>query len=146
MSVESITEGRITAITRRFIVLTILAAMLALGLVKLALPIVQDALGLGDPVVILAEVRLINQCPLADSSFAIRNTNTGRSIPFSNGRAQIEGAQGTYLQIVLASRFDDVTFSGEKQRIKPQMTMTADCTSGERMRGVMDGIGDKFGN
>jgi len=39
-----------------------------------------------------------------------------------------------------------VIFSGEKQRIKPQMTMTADCDSGERMRGVMDGIGDKFGN
>jgi hypothetical protein len=45
---------------------------------------------------------------------------------------------------VLASRFDGVIFSGEKQRIKPQMTMTADCDSGERMRGVMDGIGDKF--
>jgi len=41
--------------------------------------------------VILAEVRLINQCPLADHSFAIRNTDTGRSIPFSNGRARIEG-------------------------------------------------------
>jgi hypothetical protein len=47
---------------------------------------------------------------------------------------------------VLASRFDSVTFSGEKQRITPQMTLTADCTSGERMRGVMDGISDKFGN
>jgi len=117
-----------------------------LGLVKLVLPIVQDALNTGDGAVIRAEVRLINQCPLADSSFAVRNTDTGRSIPFSNSRAQIEGAQGTYLQIVLASRFDSVTFSGEKQRIKPQMTMTADCASGERMRGVMDGIGDKFGN
>ena len=132
--------------TRRAIVLTILAAVVVLGLVKLLLPIVQDALHSGDGAVIRAEVRLINQCPLADSSFAVRNTDTGRSIPFSNGRAQIEGSQGTYLQIVLASRFDDVTFSGEKQRIKPQMTMTADCTSGERMRGVMDGIGDKFGN
>jgi hypothetical protein len=131
--------------TRRSIVLTILAAMLALGLVKLALPIVQDALGLGDPVVFLAEVRLINQCPLADHSFAIRNTDTGRSIPFSNGMARIEGESGTYLQIVLASQFDGVTFSGEKQRIQAQMTMTADCDTGERMRGVMDGIGDKFG-
>ncbi|WP_165821653.1 hypothetical protein [Thalassobacter stenotrophicus] len=54
----------------------------------------------------------------------------------------IEGDRGTYLQIVLASRFDGVTFSGEKQRITPQMTMTADCTSGERMRG----IDDKFAN
>jgi hypothetical protein len=130
--------------TRRSIVLMILAAVVVLGLVKLALPTVQDALGLGDPLVILAEVRLINQCPLADHSFAIRNTDTGRSIPFSNGRARIEGVSGTYLQIVLASRFDGVIFSGEKQRIKPQMTMTADCDSGERMRGVMDGIGDKF--
>ncbi|MBR2573940.1 MAG: hypothetical protein IKE14_06385 [Loktanella sp.] len=132
--------------TRRAIVLTILAAVVALGLVKLVLPIVQDALNTGDGAVIRAEVRLINQCPLADSSFAVRNTDTGRSIPFSNGMARIEGASGTYLQIVLASRFDGVTFSGEKQRIKAQMTMTADCNSGERMRGVMDGIGDKFGN
>jgi hypothetical protein len=95
--------------------------------------------------VISAEVRLINQCPLADHSFAIRNTDTGRSIPFSNGMARIEGESGTYLQIVLASQFDGVTFSGEKQRIQAQMTMTADCDTGERMRGVMDGIGDKFG-
>jgi len=130
--------------TRRAIALTILAAVVALGLVKLLLPIVQDALHSGDGAVIRAEVRLINQCPLADSSFAVRNTDTGRSIPFSNGRARIEGVSGTYLQIVLASRFDGVIFSGEKQRIKPQMTMTADCDSGERMRGVMDGIGDKF--
>ena len=132
--------------TRRAIVLTILAAVVALGLVRLVLPIVQDALHTGDGAVIRAEVRLINQCPLADSSFAVRNTDTGRSIPFSNGMARIEGDRGTYLQIVLASRFDGVTFSGEKQRIKAQMTMTADCNSGERMRGVMDGIGDKFGN
>jgi len=131
--------------TRRSIVLMILAAVVVLGLVKLALPTVQDALGLGDPLVILAEVRLINQCPLADHSFAIRNTDTGRSIPFSNGMARIEGESGTYLQIVLASQFDGVTFSGEKQRIQAQMTMTADCDTGERMRGVMDGIGDKFG-
>ena len=132
--------------TRRSIVLMILAAVVVLGLVRFVLPIVKDALHTGDGAVIRAEVRLINQCPLADSSFAVRNTNMGRSIPFSNGRAQIEGAEGTYLQIVLANRFDSVTFSGAKQRIKPQMTLTADCASGERMRGVMDGIGDKFGN
>jgi hypothetical protein len=100
----------------------------------------------GKPQQITSDVRLINQCHLADSSFALRNADTGRSIQFFNGRAQIDGAQGAYLQIVLASRFDDVTFSGEKQRIKPQMTMTADCNSGERMHGVMNGIGDKFGN
>jgi hypothetical protein len=130
--------------TRRSIVLMILATVVALGLVRLVLPIVQDALNTGDGAVIRAEVRLINQCPLADSSFAVRNTDTGRSVPFSNGMARIEGAKGTHLQIVLASRLDSVTFNGDKQRIKPQMTLIADCTSGERMRGVMDGIGDKF--
>jgi hypothetical protein len=132
--------------TRRSIFLMILAAMVAVGPIKLVLPVMQDALNTVDGAVIRAEVRLINQCPLADSSFALRNTDTGRSVQFSNGRAQIGGQQGTYLQIVLASRFDDVTFSGIKQRIKPQMTMTADCNNGERMRGVMDGIGDKFAN
>ena len=128
--------------------LAILAALLAAiaGVAYLFRKELASALYMGPPRMITAEVRLINQCPLADSSFAARNTDTGRSIPFSNGRAQIEGAQGTYLQIVLASRFDSVTFSGEKQRIKAQMTLTADCASGERMRGVMDGIGDKFGN
>ena len=75
--------------TRRSIVLTILAAVVALGLVKLLLPIAQDALNTGDGAVIRAEVRLINQCPLANSSFAVRNTDTGRSIQFSSGRAQI---------------------------------------------------------
>ena len=69
--------------------------MVAAGLAKLALPVVQDILNTGDGALIRADVRLINQCPLADSSFAVRNTDTGRSIPFSNGRAQIEGAQGT---------------------------------------------------
>ena len=102
--------------TRRSIVLTILAAVVALGLVKLLLPIAQDALNTGDGAVIRAEVRLINQCPLANSSFAVRNTDTGRSIPFSNGMARIEGAKGTYLQIVLASRLDSVTFNGYKNR------------------------------
>jgi hypothetical protein len=66
--------------TRRAIVLTILAAVVVLGLVRLVLPIVQDALHTGDGAVIRAEVRLINQCPLANSSFAVRNTNTGRSM------------------------------------------------------------------
>jgi hypothetical protein len=75
--------------TRRSIVLMILAAVVVLGLVKLLLPIVQDALHTGDGAVIRAEVRLINQCPLADSSFAVRNTDTGRSIPFSKSYCQI---------------------------------------------------------
>jgi hypothetical protein len=121
-------------------------AVVLVNLIYTGWPEIRDFLLVGEPQKITSEVRLINQCTLADSSFAVRNTNTGRSIQFSNGRAQIEGAQGTFLQIVLASRFEDVTFSGEKQRIKPQMTMTADCNSGERMRGAMDGIGNKFGN
>ena len=132
--------------TRRDNALMILAAVVAVGLMQLALPAIQDSLRMGAPEIIRAQVRLINTCPLADSSFALRNTDTGRSVAFANGTAQIEAERGTYLQIVLANRFDSVTFNGEKQRIKVRMTMTADCNSGERMRGVMDGLGDKFGN
>lgn len=132
--------------TRRDNALMILAAVVAVSLMQLALPAIQDGLRMGEPEIIRAQVRLINTCPLADSSFAVRNTDTGRSVPFSNGTAQIEAERGTYLQVVLASRFKDVTFDGEKQRIKVRMTMTADCSQGERMRGVMDGLGDKFGN
>jgi len=130
---------------RRDNVVILLGSVLAVGLVYFALPAIHSALRIGEGAVISAEVRLINQCPLVDSSFALRNTDTGRSIQFSNGTARIEGARGTYLQIVLANRFDGASFDGEKQRIQAQMTMTADCDTGERMRGVMDGIGDKFG-
>jgi hypothetical protein len=129
---------------RRDNAVIMLGSVLAVGLVYFALPTIHSVLRIGAPEIIHASVRLINNCPLADSSFVLRNTQTGRNIPFYNGIAHTEAERGTYLQIVLASRFNDVIFNGEKQRIKVRMTMTADCNQGERMRGVMDGIGDKF--
>jgi hypothetical protein len=130
---------------RRDNAVIMLGSVLAVVLVYFALPAIHSSLRIGEPKIIRASVRLVNNCPLADHSFTLRNTQTGRSTPFYNGIAHTEAERGTYLQIVLASRFNDVIFNGEKQRIRVRMTMTADCSSGDRMRGVMDGIGDKFG-
>ena len=124
----------------------IASGVLLLGsLIVLAWPDIRNIIRLAEPQNITAQVQLINKCQIASSNFVVRNTKTGRSAQFSNGVARIDAVEGTYLQLGLVSRFSDVSFNGEQQRAKNMMRMTAGCIQGERMRGVVDGLGGTFG-
>jgi len=45
----------------------------------------SEALYMGPPRMIVAEVRFTNNCPIADSNFVLKDTTSGRTVPFSNG-------------------------------------------------------------
>ena len=117
-----------------------LGVLAAVVVTYMLLPHIRNALRFGPPPTVSAEIRLINECAIADSHFAVRNPVTGHDTAFINGLARIDAEAGTFLHLILAREFDDVAFSREKHHVKSQMTLTARCTGG-----VMQRIGRIFG-
>ena len=104
------------------------------------LPHIRSALRFGPPPTVSAEIRLINECAIADQHFAVRNPVTGHDTAFTNGLARIDAEEGTFLHLTLVQEFDSLAFHSENHRVKSRMTLTARCTGG-----VMQRIGRIFG-
>ena len=115
-------------------------------LVYLYWPEIRHATRLGEPQQITAEVQLNNRCPIKDTDFIVRQIKTNRTAAFSNGVARIAVLEGDYVELQLTARYGEVQFNGIRQRASKSMTLTADCSKGERMQGTMDSMRNKFGD
>lgn len=121
-------------------------ALVLLYLTYKGWPEIRHFLRVGEPQQITAEVRLTNRCSIPDDSFVVRQIKTNRTAAFSNSLARIDVLEGDYLELQLNARYREVQFNGFRQRATRNMTMTADCGTGERMQGTMDSMRDRFGN
>jgi len=97
---------------------------------------------------IVAEIELVNNCPVPARYFAVQNTATGRHFRFSGDPPMVRAKtkQGDPLKLVLDPKYDEVAYDGVNFKATAFQRVTADCSFGKRQRGVTEGLRDSFGN
>lgn len=96
--------------------------------------------------IILVKIKLENRCSFDDSVFLVVHKDTGRTVPFNNGVANINVEEGSDLTLALSPLYPDFRYDGIPQEAKAQMTMIADCSASPRMQMIMDSMKESFKN
>lgn len=93
---------------------------------------------------IIAEIELVNECDVPASYFAVKKLESGRTYSLAKGSASFDAVQGEKLQLVLSPHYKDVEYDGMVFKAREFQRITADCSFGERQRGVTDGLKSTF--
>jgi len=95
---------------------------------------------------IIARVTLKTNCELDPKAFAIKNINTGEVREFQHGEAFIKAALADELRVVLAEKFDQVTFEGEVVPVKQKLEIFQDCSEPVGIAGIFKSFNAQFSN
>ena len=96
--------------------------------------------------VILVKIQLENRCSFDEDVFIVRHKDTGRTVGFNNGIANINVKEGSDLVLALSPLYPNFRYDGVPQPAKPQMEMIADCSASPRMQMIMDSMKESFKN
>ena len=77
---------------------------------------------------IISEIKLINKCQLDSKYFIVRDLESGKSAPFTNGFAKLATKTKSSLQLQLSPSVKNVTFAGNAVAAKKKMKLVADCS------------------
>ena len=77
---------------------------------------------------ITAEIKLVNKCQLDSKYFIVRDLESGKSAPFTNGFAKLATKTKSSIQLQLSPSVKNVTFSGNAVAAKKKMKLVADCS------------------
>jgi len=97
-----------------------------------------------EAVPIRAEIELINECDVPSSYFAIKVMGSGRTYSLAKGRTSVDAIKGEKMQLVLSPSVKEVEYDGTIFKAAAFQRITADCSFGERQRGVTDGLKSTF--
>ena len=97
------------------------------------------------PKFIVAQVQLVNNCPLRESAFRVQDLTTGKITAFSGGNARVNTVTTHYLTLSLARKYDDVVFSGTPVRATENMKLTADCQTSEKENATFQSLRKSLG-
>lgn len=95
---------------------------------------------------IIARVTLKTNCELDPKAFAIKNINTGEVREFQHGEAFIKAALVDELMVVLAEKFDQVSFEGEVVSAKQKLEIFQDCSEPIGIAGIFKSFNTQFSN
>ena len=76
---------------------------------------------------ITAEIKLVNKCQLDSKYFIVRDLESGKSAPFTNGFAKLATKTKSSIQLQLSPSVKNVTFAGNAVAAKKKMNLVADC-------------------
>ena len=96
--------------------------------------------------VILVKIKLENRCSFNEEVFIVVHTDSGRTVGFNNGVANINVREGSELVLALSPLYPDFRYDGVPQPAKPQMDMIADCSASPRMQMIMESMKESFKN
>ncbi len=96
--------------------------------------------------IILVKILLENRCSFDENVFIVVHKDSGRSVNFNNGVANINVAEGSELVLALSPLYPDFRYDGVPQPAKPKMNMIADCSASPRMQMIMDSMKESFKN
>ena len=122
-----------------------LVAILGVGIVGLYMLMTMPQFLKVAPKPIVAQVQLVNNCPLRESAFRVQDLTTGKITGFSGGNARINTATTHYLTLALAKKYDDVVFSGTPVRATENMKLTADCQTSEKENATFQSLRKSLG-
>ena len=77
---------------------------------------------------ITAEIKLVNKCQLDSKYFIVRDLESGKSAPFTNGTAKLATKTKSSIQLQLSPSVKNVTFAGNAVAAKKKMKLVADCS------------------
>ena len=77
---------------------------------------------------ITAEIKLVNKCQLDSKYFIVRDLESGKSAPFTNGFAKLATKTKSSIQLQLSPSVKSVTFAGNAVAAKKKMKLVADCS------------------
>ena len=77
---------------------------------------------------ITAEIKLVNKCQLDSKYFIVRDLESGKSAPFTNGFAKLATKTKSSIQLQLSPSVKNVTFAGNAVAAKKKMKLVADCS------------------
>lgn len=122
-----------------------LLAILVVGIVGAYTFITKAQFFEVSPKPIVAQVQLVNNCPLRESAFRVQDLTTGKIAVFSGGNARIKTVTTHNLTLSLAKKYDDVVFSGTPVRAKENMKLTADCQTSEKENATFQSLRKSLG-
>ena len=96
--------------------------------------------------IILVKIKLENRCSFSDNVFIVVHKDSGRSVPFNNGIANINVQEGSDLTLALSPLYPDFRYDGVPEPAKSQMVMIADCSASPRMQMIMESMKESFKN
>ena len=96
--------------------------------------------------VILVKIKLVNKCSFHEDVFIITHKDSGRTVQFNNGLANINVKEGSELTLGLSPLYPDFRYDGVPQPAKSDMTMIADCSASPRMQMIMESMKESFKN
>ena len=79
-------------------------------------------------------------------AFAIKNKNTGEVREFQHGEAFIKATMADELMVVLAEKFDQVSFEGEVVPVQQKLEIFQDCSQPVGIAGVFRSFNAQFSN
>ena len=96
--------------------------------------------------IILVKIKLVNKCSFQEDVFIVTHKESGRTVQFNNGLANINVEEGSDLTLALSPLYPDFRYDGVPQPAKSDMTMIADCSASPRMQMIMESMKESFKN
>lgn len=83
----------------------------------------------GERDIIVAHIKLDNQCEIDDHVFIARDLTTGKYASFAGGRAKLRTRERNRVTVEFAPRFTEVEYYSPVVPVKADMVMTTQCDS-----------------
>jgi hypothetical protein len=93
---------------------------------------------------VIARVTLKTNCDLDPKAFAVRNMTSGEVREFQHGEAFIKATLADELMVVLAEKFDQVSFEGEVVPVKQKLEIFQDCRKPVGIEGIFKSFNEQF--
>ena len=93
---------------------------------------------------VIARVTLETNCLMKLEAFAVKNLNSGEIREFQHGEAFIKATLADNLKIVLAEKFQEVSFEGEVFPATSKVEVFQDCDKSVGIEGVFKSFNKQF--
>ena len=95
---------------------------------------------------IISMISLENACSVPDTAFQVSDLSTGRTVPFSNGKARLMTKQDNPIQLQLNSKYKAVWIDLPSQKATPTMVLKFDCSDSQRMQDTFKSLNKSLGD
>ena len=93
---------------------------------------------------VISSVTLETNCAMELDAFAVKNLNSGEIREFQHGEAFIKATLADNLKIVLAEKFQEVSFEGEVVNVKPKLEVFQDCKKPMGIESIFKSFNEQF--
>ena len=93
---------------------------------------------------VISRVTLETNCAMELDAFAVKNLNSGEIREFQHGEAFIKATLADNLKIVLAEKFQEVSFEGEVFPATSKVEVFQDCDKSVGIEGVFKSFNKQF--